>query len=43
MNSYASYDDGTPVAMTMVLRFGELTPIYAEDYDSEFAQGGVGF
>ena len=40
---YVSYDDGTPVVITMQLAFTELTPIYQEDYDSEQGQGGVGF
>lgn len=40
---YVSYEDGTPVIMTMGLSFSELTPVYNEDYDSEFGRGGVGF
>ena len=40
---YASYDDGTPVVITMTLQFNELTPVYAEDYDSEDGSTGVGF
>ena len=40
---YVSYDDGTPVVITMQLAFTELTPVYHEDYDSEFGRGGVGF
>ena len=42
-SGYVSYDDGTPVVITMQLAFTELTPIYQEDYDSEQGQGGVGF
>lgn len=40
---YVSYEDGTPIIMTMGLTFNELTPVYNEDYDSEFGRGGVGF
>ena len=40
---YMSYEDGTPVVTTMVLAFNELTPIYSEDYDAKYSQGGVGF
>ena len=29
---YMSYEDGTPVVITMAMSFTELTPIYAEDY-----------
>ena len=42
-NGYMSYEDGTPVLTTITLGFNELTPIYAEDYDTEYAKGGVGF
>lgn len=38
---YATYRDGTPVHMTMNMIFKELSPIYAEDYDS--VQTGVGY
>ena len=31
---YSTYDDGTPVSMTMNLAFKELAPIYDIDYDS---------
>ena len=31
-NGYMSYEDGTPVLITMAMSFTELTPIYAEDY-----------
>ena len=40
---YVSYDDGTPVVITMQLSFTELTPIYYEDYDGELGRGGVGY
>jgi hypothetical protein len=42
-NGYMSYEDGTPVLTTITLGFNELTPIYAEDYDTDYAKGGVGF
>jgi len=32
---YATYDDGTPVSMTMTLSFKEVAPIYDVDYDSD--------
>ena len=37
---YATYDDATPISMTMDLSFKDLEPIYDVDYD--FADG-VGF
>lgn len=40
---YMSYENGTPVATTITLQFKELTPVYAEDYDSEEGSTGVGF
>ena len=38
---YSTYKDGTPVHMSMVLRFKELNPVYAEDYD--VVSTGVGY
>ena len=38
---YATYKDGTPVHMSMNLIFKELSPIYAEDYDT--VPTGVGY
>ena len=38
---YSTYKDGTPVHMSMVLRFKELNPIYAENYDE--VRTGVGY
>ena len=38
---YMTYEDGTPVSMTMTLVFQELNPIYAEDYTDN--DTGVGF
>jgi hypothetical protein len=40
---YMSYENGTPVATTITLQFTELSPVYAEDYDSEDGSTGVGF
>jgi hypothetical protein len=34
-NTYATYDDGTPVHMTMQFTFKEINPIYADDYEVE--------
>ena len=32
-NMWAAYDDGQPVAVTILLQFKELTPIYTSDFD----------
>jgi len=40
-NTYATYDDGTPVHMQLTLGFSELTAIYSGDYTEEV--GGVGY
>ena len=50
-NTYATYDDGTPVHMTMQFTFKEINPIYADDYEVETINdneplapgGGVGY
>jgi len=47
-NTYATYDDGTPVHMTMQFTFKEINPIYNEDYNvggtNSLAPGtGVGY
>jgi hypothetical protein len=42
-NTYTTYSDGTPVHMNLTLSFQELTPIYAEDYDSAEGKSGVGY
>ena len=39
--TYATYNNGTPVSMTMDLNFKELTPVYDEDYNENV--GGVGY
>lgn len=41
--TYATYSDATPVHMTMALTFRELTPIYAEDYETGTGSKGTGF
>jgi hypothetical protein len=41
--TYATYSDATPVHMTMTLTFQELTPIYAEDYETGTGTEGTGF
>lgn len=40
-NTYATYDDGTPVSMIMDLTFKELEPIYSTDYSD--SDPGVGY
>lgn len=42
-NTYATYADGAPVNMVLGLGFQELTPIYAEDYDTTIGQEGTGY
>ena len=44
--AFITYEDSTPVKLSMNLSFTELNPIYAEDYDSSSLPGaneGVGF
>lgn len=41
--TYTTYSDATPVHMTMALTFRELTPIYAEDYETGTGRQGTGF
>ena len=38
--TYATFRDGTPTNINMILRFKEINPIYAEDYDKT---SGVGY
>jgi hypothetical protein len=40
---YATYSDSTPVHMQLSLQFQELSPIYAENYDTEEGKYGVGY
>ena len=39
--TYATYDDGTPVSMSMTLSFKEIEPVYDVDYGDEIT--GVGY
>ncbi len=41
--TYATYSDATPVHIKMDLTFQELTPIYAEDYDTTEGREGTGY
>lgn len=41
--TYATYSDATPVHMQLTLNFQELTPIYAEDYDTQIGKEAVGY
>ena len=41
--AYVTYEDSTPVKMTMSLSFTELNPVYAEDYNDSFSSEGVGY
>lgn len=41
--TYATYSDSTPVHMQLTINMSELTPIYAEDYDTEDGKTGVGY
>jgi len=41
--TYATYSDGTPVAIRMNLTFKEINPIYNEDYLQSEAGDGVGY
>ena len=41
--TYATYSDATPVHIKLDLTFQELTPIYAEDYDTTEGQQGTGY
>ncbi len=40
--TYATYDDGSPVHLSMSLKFQELNPVYAEDYGDDGLLG-VGY
>ena len=41
--TYATYDDATPVGISMSLQFQELNPVYAEDYEKDKGLTGVGY
>jgi len=38
---YSTYNDGTPVSMTMTLQFKEIAPIYDLDYESDLGEDGI--
>jgi hypothetical protein len=40
---YSTYSDATPVHMRLSLQFQELSPIYAEDYNTTEGRTGVGY
>ena len=42
-NTYATYDDATPVHMQLALGFAELTAIYSGDYKIGQGKEGVGY
>ena len=39
---WAAYEDGQPVSVNIMMEFGELTPIYANDY-ANYAVDDIGF
>ena len=41
--NYITYEDSTPVQMSMALSFTELNPVYSEDYNDISLDDGVGF
>jgi len=41
--TYATYTDAAPVNMVLGLTFQEITPIYAEDYDTGVGTEGTGY
>ena len=41
--TYATYADGTPIQVSLGLTFQELTPVYAEDYETTNGKNGVGY
>jgi hypothetical protein len=41
--AYTTYEDSTPVKMTMSLSFTELNPVYHEDYQDSESSKGVGY
>ena len=41
--TYATYDDGIPVAIRLNMTFKEINPIYNEDYSEAEAGPGVGY
>lgn len=41
--TYATYENGEPVSMTLDLSFKEIEPVYDSDYDKGEGAGGVGY
>lgn len=41
--TYASYEDGTPIAVRLNMTFKEINPLYNEDYEQAEAGPGVGY
>ena len=41
--TYATYSDGTPVAIRLNMTFKEISPIYFEDYETAESGFGVGY
>ena len=41
--SYMTYDDGSMTSYNLTMTFGELNPIYAEDYEKENDTNDMGF
>jgi len=41
--TYATYENGEPVSMTLDLSFKEIEPVYDIDYDKGEGVGGVGY
>lgn len=42
-NAYMTYADGSPIAYEIAMTFKELDPVYAQDYDTEEGQKGMGY
>ena len=40
---WSAYDDGQPVSVTIVMEFGELTPIYSGDFNSLETLDDIGY
>lgn len=42
-NGYMTYGNGSPIAYEIAMTFKELDPVYAQDYDTEDGQKGLGY
>lgn len=40
---WSAYDDGQPVSVTIVIEFGELTPIYSGDFENLATTDDIGY